>query len=435
MNLIIVSHPGKQHSFQTAYAIEKTSYDLEYCTTVYDKAGSLTRFVKPFLGKKDTTKANTRRCEQIPDEKVHQILEWYGLYQLFMQRQRISGDTFNKINDRLNVWFGHRVAKIAKKRNAIAVISYDNNSMTLFSDLQENAPNIVRILDVSAANRIYMKKIYEEDCRLSSDFADKLREECPVIQSDEVCQRIQKEIDLSQYFLVGSTFVKESLEYSGVKPEQIYVCPYGVDTSCFYRKEFRMREENEPIRFVFVGGTKQLKGLSYMLDAFQMIDHKKATFTIVGADNLSAELKAKYANDVIFAGMIPHDKIGDTLQNYDVMVFPSLGEGFSLAVTEAMACGLPIISSTNTGVNDFIVDGRNGFIIPVQSSDAIAKKMRWFINHREQIPEMGENAIKTAKSLTWEMYHKKVAVAVEEIIEREKKNNSFGRQHYTRFGQ
>ena len=107
--------------------------------------------------------------------------------------------------------------------HADAVISYDNNSMTLFSDLKRMSPETIRILDVSAANRIYMKEIYKSDLQLSPDFADKLKEECPIIESEKVCERVQKEIELSQYFLVGSSFVKKSLEYSGVRAEQINI--------------------------------------------------------------------------------------------------------------------------------------------------------------------------------------------------------------------
>lgn len=426
MKSIIIAHPGKQHSFQTAVGVKKTGFHMEYCTTVYDKPGSLTNFIKRFLNKNDSEKANTRRSSKIKDTEVHQILEWYGLFQLFMMRRNISGDRYNKINDSLNVMFGHRVAKLAKKMHADAVVSYDNNSLTLFSDLSKNSPDTIRILDMAAANRIYMKRIYETDCRISPDFAAKLKEECPIIESEGVCERIQKEIELSQYFLVGSSFVKKSLEYSGVRAEQIYICPYGVDTSRFYRKGFKTRSESEPVRFVFVGGTKELKGLSYMLQAFQKVDHTKATFTIIGADNLCKELKEKYAKDVDFVGMILHDSLPGILQNYDVMVFPSLGEGFGLSIIEAMACGLPVVSTTNTGANDFIKDGENGFIVPIQDADAIADKMQWFMNHREEIPRMGKNAIKTASDLTWDNYHKKVAAAIREIVEHEKESRFAG---------
>ena len=108
------------------------------------------------------------------------------------------------------------------------------------------------------------------------------------------------------------------------------------------------------------------------------------------------------------------------------MVFPSLGEGFSLSMVEAMACGLPVISSTNTGANDFIENSKNGFIVPIQDTDALVDKMQWFIKHHEEIPRMGKNAIKTASKLTWNNYHEKVGAAVREIMKHEKESRFVG---------
>ena len=418
---VLIAHPGKQHSYQTAIAVERMGADLIYCTTVYDKPGSITHIIKNFLKGIDRSKAETRSCAQISNDKVFQKLELYGLYQLLMNRICKSYEKKQRINDTINDRFGRKIASLAEKENVDVVVSYDNNSLTLFKNLKKTRPKIVRILDTSAANRIYMKKIYENDFKISPEFAQKLKEECSILQSDQILNRIQEEIEFSQYFLVGSNFVKRSLEYSGVDSEHIYVCPYGVDTGVFHREDLKIRKENEQIRFVFVGGTKQLKGLSYMLEAFLKVDHKKVAFTIIGEDDLNDDLKRKYARDVTFTGIVPHSEIPALLQNSDVMVFPSLGEGFSLSMVEALACGLPIISSCNTGVNDYIQDGVNGFVVPIQDSVAIAEKMQWFIEHREKIPEMGLNAIKTAKKLTWENYYEKVGCAIEDIVTKEKK--------------
>lgn len=419
---VVLAHPGKQHSYQTAIAVEHMGCDLLYCTTVYDKPGSITHFIKNFLKGADKAKANTRSCNQIPNNKVHQRLEFYGLYQLLAMRLLKSKATMDRINDTLNDSFGKSIAKLAKRNNADLVISYDNNSLMLFKNLMLTCPQVIRVLDVSAANRIFMREIYKRDCQIQPDFAGKLKNECPIIDSNEKIKRIQDEICCSQYFLVGSSFVRRSLEFSGVRPEQIFVCPYGVDTNKFKRKELRVRLPNEPIRFVFVGGTKELKGLAYMLEAFQMVDHEKATFTIVGVDDLDDWLKKKYAKDVVFTGTVLHNDMPTLLQNYDVMVFPSLGEGFALSIVEAMACGLPVIASCNTGVNDYIRDLYNGFIIPIQDSKSIAEKMQWFMIHHEKIPEMGQNAIETVSQLTWKNYYKSVEYAIEKIAMIERKN-------------
>ena len=77
---IIVAHPGKQHSFRVATALEKKGMLFKYATTVYDKKSSLLmRVVKMFLNKDNAQRANGRKCPFIPDEKVVQFCEFEGL--------------------------------------------------------------------------------------------------------------------------------------------------------------------------------------------------------------------------------------------------------------------------------------------------------------------------------------------------------------------
>lgn len=414
---VLISHPGKQHSYRTAQAVLKQGHELDYCTTVYDKPGSLTNMLKLFLNRKNRVSAESRKSPFIPDECVKQVMEMEGLYQLLLERISTNKKTLARINDLIISSFAKKVAKIAKKRGSDIVISYDYNSSELFSLLDKKKTNSIKVLDCSAANRLFMSHVYIDDLLLSPDFADKLQTECPYLNDQAMMYRLKKEIASADFFLAGSTFVKKSLEFSGVSSSKIFVCPYGVDLDEFSNKEYMESLDSRRVRFVFVGGTKQIKGLSYMLQAFQMIDHRHATFTIIGKDDLSNDLKKKYGTDVNFLGIINHRDMPRILRNYDVMVFPSLGEGFGLSILEAMATGIPVISSTNTGINDYIRDGYNGFIVPIQNANAIADKMRWFIDNRKEIPKMGYNATITAKQFTWDSYYEKVGSAITSIFD------------------
>ena len=67
---------------------------------------------------------------------------------------------------------------------------------------------------------------------------------------------------------------------------------------------------------------------------------------------------------------LPHSQVLDVMMESDVLVLPSLGEGFGLVVTEALACGLPVIVTPNVGASDLVRDGQEGFVVPVCSADA-----------------------------------------------------------------
>ena len=115
--------------------------------------------------------------------------------------------------------------------------------------------------------------------------------------------------------------------------------------------------------------------------------------------------------------MVLHQEIPKLLREADVFVMPSLGEGMSLSALEAAACGLPLLVTENSGVGDAIKQGREGFIIPIQSSEAIAAGMRWFIHHPERIEPMGRAARAMAQEYTWSRYQERASGLLRQLIE------------------
>ena len=188
-------------------------------------------------------------------------------------------------------------------------------------------------------------------------------------------------------------------------------CPYGVDVSQFSPKDYQenLVARTRPIRFIYVGGVKELKGISYLLEAFNEIDPDEAELTVVGNYNEDDADTALYKERVRFTGNILHSAVADELRRADVFVFASLGEGLSLSTLEAAACGLPLIVTENSGVNDGMTSGVEGFVIPIQSKDAIKEKVLWFIDHPENIEGMGQAARKFALKFTWENYYNNMA--------------------------
>ena len=118
-----------------------------------------------------------------------------------------------------------------------------------------------------------------------------------------------------------------------------------------------------------------------------------------------------------FVGRVTHEKVEEFLLKSDIFIFPSLGEGMSLAVLEAMACGLPCIVTKNSGVSDAINEGKNGYEIDVQNIMAIKEKIEWFIKNKDAIVTMGNHAIESAKIYTWENYNYNLIKIIDSILE------------------
>jgi len=412
---VIVAHPFKQHSLKTAVAL-KSQYLFKYITTVYDKKGSLTRAVKNLLSERNTLKANGRKCDKLDDSEIVQIDEFGGLLALALLRVDKNRRIYNKFVNYLQDSFGRKVAKYAITNEADAVIMYDLTAGACFDYLKRKAPHIKRIMDVSAANLLYMKKIYANDMRISPLWSSKLYKERQYIWDEFFLQRVKAEMDATQYFLVPSEFVRKSLNDSGIKDKQLIKCPYGIevnrDTDCLNNTRNKLNSVN----FVFIGGARQLKGISYLLDAFINLPLGKATLSVIGECNLNEECLKPYVPYVNFTGRLLPQEVESLLNEMDVMVFPSIGEGFGICILEGLAAGLPVIGTENTGAKDCIVDGYNGFVVQAQNAFVLEEKMKWFIDNKDEIQRMSLNAIDTAKQYTDENYQECINNSIKQIF-------------------
>lgn len=407
---VIVAHPEQQHSYQLATALNKKKHLYAYITTVYNKKGSLTYFLTKILPKKYKTKAILRHCNELDDNQVIQFGETLNLIKLFCQYNSFLKKHFYlRLRKRLSDNFAKKVANYAIKEKVDVVVTYDDTSPLLFEILEKQAPSIIRVLDVSAANPKFIKPIYEKDFIISPSFSDLLRTERPMIWNKDRMDRCMREVASSNFFLVPSQFVKKSLLAQSIDPKSIYICPYGIDLEKFYLKKYEDYSsiKARPIRFIYVGGFKEMKGISYLLEAFRSISKEQAVLSVVGYYDNASSLFNRYKNDANFLGFVDKNIMPKVLRENDVFVFPSLSDSYGFSPLEAAASGLPIIISENTGMKDLLVKDE-GFVIQIQNSEVIRQKVLWFCNNREKIQEQGINARRMAEKASLEAYYSNI---------------------------
>jgi glycosyltransferase involved in cell wall biosynthesis len=108
---------------------------------------------------------------------------------------------------------------------------------------------------------------------------------------------------------------------------------------------------------------------------------------------------------VRFFGSIPRSELYEYYNQGSVLVLPSLEEGLALVQAQAMACGLPVIATTNTGAEDLFTDGIEGFIVPIRSQEAIREKVTHLYKNSELRHEMGQAALRRVQSIGgWDSY-------------------------------
>lgn len=411
---IIVAPQGKQHSFRTAEGLYSQGRLFKYITTIYDRPGSLTRIVKHLLRGNLKKKCASHRDNNLPDDMVVQFCEREALLRLLLSKFPSFYKRFPHFYDWLHDRFGKHVAEYAIRHNVDAVIMYDTNANACFRILKENAPHIKRILDVSIANRIWMKQNYTKDIEQTHD--DGLRQEQHILWDERNIIRYKEEFELSQYFLVGSKMVERSLLFSGVKAEQVFLARYGVDVSKF--QFIPKKDISLPLKLLFVGQVNYRKGIHHLLKVVSEFAQDKIELFLAGAYNPDAPFYNLYKNrtNIHFLGFVTRDALAALYQECDVFVFPTLGEGYAMVVLEALSCGMPCIVSDLAGGNEAILEGKNGFEFHAGDDEALKSKIQWFIDNPGELPRMSLESRKSVEQQTWNDYYDMLNKAINKIF-------------------
>ena len=109
---------------------------------------------------------------------------------------------------------------------------------------------------------------------------------------------------------------------------------------------------------------------------------------------------------------LPHDKVLAEMRAHDVLVFPSLFEGFGLVITEAMSQGLPVVTTERTAGPDFIKHGENGWLIKAGSTSGLTRQLEVLVRDRQPVDDAGQRARETAAARPWSVYGSELAMAV-----------------------
>ncbi|QSO53703.1 glycosyltransferase family 4 protein [Alicyclobacillus curvatus] len=212
-------------------------------------------------------------------------------------------------------------------------------------------------------------------------------------------ERVIREYELADHITVASRLQFESLVRNGVPASKLIMAPLGVDTKHFYPFASDREDKSGRFRVIQVGQVSLLKGVPYLLDALLALNDPDVELVLLGGVGWRAirDLIATYVK----RGLNIRLEVGDplpALRTAHVCVHATLSDGFGMAPLEAMATGLPVIVTEQTGMKDLVQSGVNGYIVSAKNSVEIAEKIRDLKGTEMRRLAMGKAARLTAKN-------------------------------------
>ncbi|HZQ44830.1 MAG TPA: glycosyltransferase [Acidobacteriaceae bacterium] len=285
-------------------------------------------------------------------------------------------------------WTESKLSKTIHQNKIDALIGISGSSLRAGALIQRSGG--LFICDRGSTHQRFQEQMLADEFRRwgvdtpPSDPRDTRREEAIYQEADAIT--------------VPSTMAARSFVEMGVPAEKLHVIPYGVRL-----ESFQPTAEPPPDTFdvLFAGAVGLRKGVPYLLEAFAQLRHPHKRLRIVGAiqEDIRFVLPRLPMANVELLGTISQPELARLMSQSHVLTLPSIEEGLALVQAQAMACGCPVLCSTNTGGEDLFTDGVEGFIVPIRDPAALADRLQRLADNPSLQLSMRSAALQRVRSI------------------------------------
>jgi glycosyltransferase involved in cell wall biosynthesis len=371
------------HYYYTALALHRCGFLQHYITgpCVRDNEERIRRFGVVF-----ERLWTERRLQGIPPELIKRL--W--LHELVQKGvKRLTGSP-ESANWACNELFARRAAWRMQECDVVHVV----NSVGWIAARKAKRSGIKVICDMREEHPLFQNELLSEEAKqLGIEYR---------VSGSTFIRHVVEEIELADYIFCPSAYAKRTFMQRGVSESRLVVCPYGVDRTKFAARDRLPRKQ---FRVLFLGQICMRKGIHYLLEGFRKAKLSDAQLVLAGpVDPAFRVVLDRYRGVFEEVGAVPRSQVPAQYLAADVFVIPSLADAYPLVVSEAMSSGLPAIVSENTGMAELIENGREGYVVPIRDSDAIAQRLTFLHENRDACAAMGERSATAIGARDWGNY-------------------------------
>ncbi len=393
---ILIAHPtGNQNVRNAARALAEREMLAEFWTTIAWNDHSrwnrlLPAGLQALLARRAYPDLPLQRIRCVPSRELLRLAAGLGPFARFFTSAERPCSIVGVYRH-----FDRAVARRLAQLRPRAVYAYEGGALQTFREARRLG--ILTLYEQPSCYWYWVRDLLRQEAERNPEYASLLPN---LVDSQQHLEWKDRELALADHVIVASRHVRGTLA-PAVPDRKIRVVPYG--SPPVRPRQLSSADRSRPLRVLFVGQLVQHKGIGYLLDAVAQLG-SQVELTLVGKRFRPHPRVDEACRRWRWFPTLPHNDVMNLMMQSDVLALPSLGEGFGLVVTEALACGLPVIVTPSVGAGDLIRDGREGFVVPVCSASAIAERLLGLHRDRELLASMSLHAQAAAARYSWDRY-------------------------------
>jgi glycosyltransferase involved in cell wall biosynthesis len=392
----ILFYPGNMaHAQQAGRALHEAGALQAFVTAfAYMPDGKLARLLAALPG---GAKLSAQLCRRAVDELPAHLVHTHPAWELLRTAASKLGGPI--ITDMIWDTLSHRLDALVARRyvpHAQAIQGFEYTVHDAFERAREMG--VARILHVPSLDNEQFNEIQQRETAKWPELATRHNRHMQATFPRRQ-ERRRKEIALADVVVANSTLTARSHIAAGADPGKVFVVPLAAPRPLEV-DQLPSTPPGRPLRVLWAGPFSIRKGAHYQLEAWRRLrPNGCAVLDVYGAIELP-RLAEGLPDGIIMHGSVTKDELSKAYREADVLLFPTLSDGFGMVVTEAMAHGLPVITTDQAGAAD-LVTRDNGLIIPAADAEAIANAIRWCLDNRLRLQEMRVHALESARRRQW----------------------------------